>query len=272
MNHLSSSESDTEVEPEEAADEAAPEQNADEGAAADAPSDDTPAEDAPTDAARTAMVDLLRRELADGLVDHHLDAGRDLWVRVATDAWEPVGRAARDVLGCGYFCFLSVIDWLPSPFGRSMDSDVDTRLGAAAERQPKEIVRGVTGGDTRMQVFARLYSIPERLGITLKADIPDDTVAIATWTKLFGGANWHEREAYEMFGVTFTGHPSLRKLYLPGAFEGHPMRKDFPLLARIVRPWPGIVDVEAMPGEDEAGADEAGEDEAAAVANGEGEG
>ena len=48
-----------------------------------------------------------------------------------------------------------------------------------------------------------------------------------------------------MFGIDFDGHPDLRNLYLPGEFEGHPLRKDFPLLARRVKPWPGIVDVEA---------------------------
>ena len=52
-----------------------------------------------------------------------------------------------------------------------------------------------------------------------------------------------------MYGIAFAGHPDLRNLYLPGEFEGHPLRKDFPLLARVVKPWPGIVDVEAMPGE-----------------------
>jgi NADH-quinone oxidoreductase subunit C len=52
-----------------------------------------------------------------------------------------------------------------------------------------------------------------------------------------------------MYGVAFDGHPSLRHLYLPSEFEGHPLRKDYPLLARIVKPWPGLVDVEAMPGE-----------------------
>jgi NADH-quinone oxidoreductase subunit C len=47
----------------------------------------------------------------------------------------------------------------------------------------------------------------------------------------------------------FDGHPGLRHLYLPSEFEGHPLRKDFPLLARVVKPWPGLVDVEPMPGE-----------------------
>ena len=56
-----------------------------------------------------------------------------------------------------------------------------------------------------------------------------------------------------MYGVVFDGHPSLRHLYLPSEFEGHPLRKDYPLLAREVKPWPGLVDVEPMPGEPAGG-------------------
>ena len=60
-----------------------------------------------------------------------------------------------------------------------------------------------------------------------------------------------------MYGITFVGHPHLVHIYLPGAFEGFPLRKDFPLLAREVKPWPGIVDVEPMPDEgDEEAAEE----------------
>ena len=65
------------------------------------------------------------------------------------------------------------------------------------------------------------------------------------------GANWHERECHEMFGVGFNRHPDLRNIYLPTEFEGNPLRKDFPLVARMVKPWPGIVDVEPMPVLDE---------------------
>ena len=68
-----------------------------------------------------------------------------------------------------------------------------------------------------------------------------------------------------MYGITFTGHPDLRHIYLPTEFEGHPLRKDFPLLARVVKPWPGIVDVEPMPGEP------AGDEESATTEGAEGQ-
>jgi hypothetical protein len=77
---------------------------------------------------------------------------------------------------------------------------------------------------------------------------------------VYAGANWHERETHEMFGISFAGHPDLRNMYLPMEFEGHPLRKDFPLLSRMVKPWPGIVDVEPMPEEEQpAQEDVAGE-------------
>ena len=60
-----------------------------------------------------------------------------------------------------------------------------------------------------------------------------------------------------MYGFVFEGHPDLRHIYLPGEFEGFPLRKDFPLLAREVKPWPGIVDVEDLPAAEEARQDAA---------------
>jgi NADH-quinone oxidoreductase subunit C len=95
-----------------------------------------------------------------------------------------------------------------------------------------------------------LYNVTTHVGITLKADLDPDDPRIDSLVPLYRGADWHEREAWEMYGFTFDGHPKLRHLYLPGEFEGYPLRKDFPLLARIVKPWPGLVNVEPMPGEE----------------------
>jgi NADH-quinone oxidoreductase subunit C len=214
-----------------------------------------PGVEAPVDEMRQRLLDELTTELGDGLVDHLLRPGDDLWVRVRTDAWRAAGLAARGVLGCEYFCFLSALDWLPSPYGKGEDDPTEP-----PPERSTVMKQGVTGGDTRFQVFARVVSPQRHVGLTLKVDVPDDSLTIDTWSNVYAGANWHERETWEMFGITFAGHPQLTHIYLPSGFEGHPLRKDFPLLARIVKPWPGIVDVEPMPAEvDDEGEAEGGE-------------
>lgn len=252
---------------------------------------------APRDEQREAILARLTEALGDGVVAHHIRPGDDLWVRVTREAWQEAGRVARDRLGCRQFGFISAIDWLPSPYGRYLDAEVDKVLGtsepvtteaaedsdeipddvvaeveAAAQEpdeQPGGIETGYAGGDTRFQVLARIANIKEHWGLTLKVDLPDDDLRLDTWIGNYQGANWHERECWEMFGINFVGHPFLRHLYLPGAFEGNPLRKDFPLLARLVKPWPGIVDVEEMPALPEEEGGEAGDaDEAPAEAGG----
>jgi NADH-quinone oxidoreductase subunit C len=220
------------------------------------------------DEGRSALLEALTAELGPALVASHLIPGRELWIRVRNDAWATTADYLHNRQRFRFFEYLSAIDWLPSPYGRSLDAAVDRivegeSLSGPGDEEGEEVHAGPTGagsyagGDTRFQVLARVYSLATKLGVTLKADVGDPgasagadpgPLTIDSWTPHYPGANWHEREAYEMFGISFTGHPGLRKLYLPGDFEGHPMRKDFPLLARLVKPWPGIVDVEPMPG------------------------
>jgi NADH-quinone oxidoreductase subunit C len=108
---------------------------------------------------------------------------------------------------------------------------------------------GAAGAAGRFQVFARVQSTKKHWGLTFKADLDDADPRVESWVPVYAGADWHERECWEMYGFGFDGHPALRHLYLPFEFEGHPLRKDYPLLARVVKPWPGLVDVEPMPGE-----------------------
>ncbi len=190
------------------------------------------------------LVDTLASELGDDVVGRET-RNNDSWLRVSQEAWRRTAETCRR-LGFDYFCFLSAIDWAVSPFGRSENSPLDPPKPEATTDMGAP---GVTGGETRFQLLARVYSIARRAGITFKADLPDDGPVAETWSGVYAGANWMERETHEMFGIGFAGHPYLVNLYLPGAFEGHPLRKDFPLLAREVKPWPGLVDVEAMPGE-----------------------
>ncbi|HEY9556528.1 MAG TPA: NADH-quinone oxidoreductase subunit C [Acidimicrobiales bacterium] len=213
--------------------------------------DDTATEEAPveapTDDRREAVLAVLSEHLGDALVDSHIKPGLGLWVRVTTEAWTTAGEVARDKAGFSFFDFLSAIDWLPSPYGRYEDSELDVPFPPPMPDR-SEAVPGLTGGDTRFQVLASVAKPGTDLRILLKADVPDDDPRISTWVRTYSGAAWHEREAHEMFGIGFDGNDDLRHIYLPTDFEGHPLRKEFPLLARVVKPWPGIVDVEPMPG------------------------
>ena len=195
------------------------------------------------DAMREQLLSDVSACLGSALVQSHINVGNDLCVRVATDAWASSAAALKTSLGFDYFCFLSAIDWLPSPFGKGEEDPT-----AEAVERDTEIKQGLAGGETRMQVFARIVNHRTHVGITMKTDVPDETPVVPSWVSVFTGANWHERETHEMFGISFAGHPDLRNMYLPTDFEGHPLRKDFPLLARMVKPWPGIVDVEPLPG------------------------
>ncbi|MFM7898154.1 MAG: NADH-quinone oxidoreductase subunit C [Actinomycetota bacterium] len=192
----------------------------------------------------------VKAALGDGLVDSFFK--NDLWLRVRTDAWKSSMRTLRDTLGFHYFSFLSAIDWMPSPYGRGEDDPTEP-----APVRDTTIRQGYAGGATRLQVFARVGNPFTHVSVTIKADVPDDSPRIESIHDVYAGANWHERETHEMFGIAFDGHPDLRNMYLPVDFEGHPLRKDFPLLARMIKPWPGIVDVEPLPG---GGEDESGEE------------
>ena len=169
----------------------------------------------------------------------------DIVVRVHRESWRAVAEIARRELECDFLSFVSGIDWAPAPKEGGDEGGSDT----SAPVQPTEMTFGAAGSAGRYQVFAHVQSTRRLWGLTLKADLDESDPRIDSWVPVYPGADWHERECWEMYGFVFEGHPGLRHLYLPSEFEGHPLRKDFPLLARVVKPWPGLVDVEPMPGE-----------------------
>lgn len=207
------------------------------------------------------MLEVLRRHLGGAIAGAEI-SGNDLCVRVHRPMWRKLAELCRDELGMDYFCFLSGIDWMVNPAlsGEKVWEPEDGGVvmeGDEAEPQvPAGLQTGLAGGDSRFQVFARLYSTTGKVGLTMKVDLEEADPRVDSWVSVYRGADWHERETWEMYGFGFDGHPRLRHMYLPGEFEGHPLRKDFPLLSREVKPWPGLVDVEPMPGE-EPGADNA---------------
>lgn len=82
----------------------------------------------------------------------------------------------------------------------------------------------------RFYVVYNLYSIATHCRIRLKVPIDEKDLNVPTVTGVWSTANFHERETYDMFGITFVGHPDLRRIYMPEEFEYFPLRKDFPLM------------------------------------------
>jgi NADH-quinone oxidoreductase subunit C len=84
--------------------------------------------------------------------------------------------------------------------------------------------------EERFEVVYNLYSLSRREYVRLKVPVDEQDLTVPTVTGVWPGANWHERETYDMFGIVFTGHPDLRRMYMPEEFEYFPLRKDFPTM------------------------------------------
>lgn len=150
-------------------------------------------------------------------------------VKVPAAGWVDAHLQARDRFDLVFFSWLSAIHWA---------NDV-----AAGDPLSEEV-------EERIELMSALSDLTEGRLVVFSTDLDAAHPKIPTLVEVFAGANWHEREAFEMFGIEFEGHPNLIHLYLPDSFVGNPLRKTFPLLSREVKPWPGTVDVEAMPNQD----------------------
>ena len=142
--------------------------------------------------------------------------------------WVKTLETARDKAGLVFMSWLSAVDW-------------------SHEVEVGEPVADPESVEERFEVIARLSSVRTAEGAQIIATVPKDDPTIDSIVALFPGAEWHEREAAEMFGIDFVGNPNLIHIYLPDSFEGNPLLKSYPLLSREVKPWPGTVDVEGMP-------------------------
>lgn len=98
--------------------------------------------------------------------------------------------------------------------------------------------------EPRLEVVYHLYSIEHRHLIRLRAEVAEEDASIDSVVDIWAGANWHERECFDLFGITFKGHPDMRRVLLPDDWEGHPLRKDYPLKSDLgEKEWPGFKEV-----------------------------
>jgi NADH-quinone oxidoreductase subunit C len=83
--------------------------------------------------------------------------------------------------------------------------------------------------DPRFEVVYHLHSIERNLRLRLKCRVAESSAEIDSLTGVWRGANWYEREIFDMFGITFRNHPDLTRILMPDDWEGYPLRKDFPI-------------------------------------------
>jgi len=135
--------------------------------------------------------------LGDAIVGSHAQAG-DETISVRRERWLDVHRTLREHkdLQFDFLMDLTAVDYL--------------------------------GEEVRFEVVTHLYSSKHQRRLRVKARVPENDCAIASLTPMWNAANWLEREAWDMFGVRFTGHPDLRRILMYKEFVGHPLRKDYP--------------------------------------------
>jgi NADH-quinone oxidoreductase subunit C len=97
---------------------------------------------------------------------------------------------------------------------------LDNLMNLSAVDYPKET-------PPRMEVVYHLFSYKHRHTFVLKVHLPRESPRVPTAEGIWGVANWHEREAYDMFGIVFEGHSDMRRILLPDDWQGHPLRKDW---------------------------------------------
>lgn len=91
----------------------------------------------------------------------------------------------------------------------------------------------------RFMVVYQLLSIPNKDRLRIKAPVSETDCSIQSATQVWGTANWLEREVYDLFGITFDNHPDLRRILMTPDWEGHPLRKDYPLQGPGREPYKG---------------------------------
>ena len=149
-----------------------------------------------------------------------------LKINVDLSSWIDTHKILKKDFNLSFFNWLSAVDW-----------DNEVKTGDA----PKEPVT------PSFEILSCLSQTNSNNLVISSTVISKENAEIESLVDIFAGANWHEREAYEMFGINFLNHPNLTKLYLPDDYEGNPLLKSFELISREVKPWPGDVDVEGMP-------------------------
>ncbi len=148
------------------------------------------------------LLETIRTKFPDAVLETHAFRGDETAV-IRKEALAGVASFLKAELGFDFLMDLTAADYLPR--------------------------------DPRFELVCHFYSSKHNYRLRLKCPVYSDDATVVSLTPLWAGANWFEREVYDMFGIKFEGHPDLRRILMYDGFEGHPLRKDYPLKKRQPR-------------------------------------
>lgn len=193
-----------------------------------------------TEGAEPALAASLRARFARGVVGVAMPRG-EVTLEIPHDEWADTARALRDEFGFEQLIDLCGVDYLG--YGSDeWDTSVSSE-GFSRGVEGKTTGRIVWGeqpnaaalpGDRRFAVVVHLLSVQHNQRLRIRCFAPDDALpAVASLVDVWPVANWFEREAFDLYGIVFDGHPDLRRILTDYGFVGHPFRKDFPLIGNV---------------------------------------
>jgi NADH-quinone oxidoreductase subunit C len=138
-------------------------------------------------------IDQARALIAERFSGAQVEGTRPLTVSISPDAWVPFAHVAKTELGCRFFSFLTAVDWK----------------------------------DQGLEVVCKVDNLDENVSLLMKTRLGPSVSECPSLTSEYAGANWMERECYDMFGIRFQGHPDLRRILLSDDWVGHPLLKSY---------------------------------------------
>ena len=196
----------------------------------------------------SSFIDRLGKRFPEGTVTVAEPRG-EITLELPCSIWHESALALRDELGFEQLSDLCGVDYLgfgsdewdtsdvsSQGFSRAVEGKAVGRFAwgefpseeAGAQSQPIDVPLN------RFAVVAQLISYQHNRRLRIRCHAPDDGLpVVASLTDVWPGANWFEREAFDLFGIVFEGHPDLRRILTDYGFVGHPFRKDFPLIGNV---------------------------------------
>jgi len=187
-----------------------------------------------------AFAERLRARFADATVTVAEPRG-EVTLDVAADEWLAAAQTLRDDFGFEQCVDVSGVDYL-SYGSDEWDTDVSSEgfsrgvegKGAGRFAWGEQVNGATVSPERRYAAVAHLLSCQHNQRLRLRTFAEnDDLPVVASLTSVWPGTNWFEREAFDLFGIIFEGHPDLRRILTDYGFVGHPFRKDFPLIGNV---------------------------------------